>query len=392
MSQEEIESLMNGLDFGNDDAEEESTEDNKENQSNEKMSEDDINDLIAQTEDIISEEKEDDLDKKVSEDDIEALLSQAQENDNTDIETNNTQDNDESLNELLNTLDDEKSDNSQNEEQAEDDIEDILNELEKNDTTKNEEESKEDSSVSDESLDELLASIDGIEDDTKEQDKVVKEETSVEDEVKKEVKEELPKEIKSENEYDEKDDGIDDKISRGLFPLPVDDDTKVVNQLSIVANDSEEKATKIFDVLSNILDYNTEIQNDVQALASFNEKQLNMLTSLSNKFPNINAFKLNLEQSQLMDAHIQDINDKLNSGNTEIFQAMELMQYHDINRQKIERVMSVIRKLSTYLNNLFEDSGSHDEVAIAKHIHGDKGSSDLMADDDLEALIAEFNK
>ncbi|XPV83279.1 MAG: hypothetical protein ACNI22_05345 [Halarcobacter sp.] len=35
MSQEEIESLMNGLDFGNDDAEEESTEDNKENQSNE---------------------------------------------------------------------------------------------------------------------------------------------------------------------------------------------------------------------------------------------------------------------------------------------------------------------------------------------------------------------
>ncbi len=32
-----------------------------------------------------------------------------------------------------------------------------------------------------------------------------------------------------------------------------------------------------------------------------------------------------------------------------IFQGMELMQFNDINRQKMERVMSVIRKLSIYL-------------------------------------------
>jgi hypothetical protein len=71
---------------------------------------------------------------------------------------------------------------------------------------------------------------------------------------------------------------------------------------------------------------------------------------------------------------------------------MELMQYHDINRQKIERVMSVIRKLSIYLNNLFEDEGSHDEIAVAKHIHGDNDTDDLMGDEDLESLISEFNK
>ena len=45
----------------------------------------------------------------------------------------------------------------------------------------------------------------------------------------------------------------------------------------------------------------------------------------------------------------------MNDEDTQIFQAMELMQFNDINRQKIERVMSVIRKLSSYLNNLFED-------------------------------------
>lgn len=79
----------------------------------------------------------------------------------------------------------------------------------------------------------------------------------------------------------------------------------------------------------------------------------------------------------------------LNSEDLEIFQAMELMQFNDINRQKIERVMSVIRKLSMYLNNLFEDDGATKEVAIARHIHGDD-TNDLIGDD-LDKLIAEFS-
>jgi hypothetical protein len=391
MSQEEIESLMNGLDFGSDDIEEDSTEEKTEEKvidSNEKMSEDDINELIAQTEDIISEEKKEN--SKVSDDDINELLAQVDEN-NTKDDNNN----DESLDELLNSFEDNSSstDTKENiqeeldksetlqedskEEQNSDndeDIDQILKEIENEDSTKEDLETSDE--ASDESIDDLLASIDGITDDDSND-----EEFSLDD---------MPPAKTSSKDNDIKD--IDDKINKGLFPLPVEDDTKVVNQLSIVANDSEEKATKIFDVLSNILDYNTEIQNDVQALTTFNDKQLSMLSSLSKKFPNINAFKQNLEQSELMNKHIQDINEKLNLGNTEIFQAMELMQYHDINRQKIERVMSVIRKLSTYLNNLFEDAGNHSEVAVAKHIHGDKGTDDLMAEDDLEALIAEFNK
>ncbi len=393
MSQEEIESLMNGLDFGSDDIEEDSTEEKVEEKvidSNEKMSEDDINELIAQTEDIISEEKKESENPKVSDDDINELLAQVDGNDTKD------DNDDESLDELLNSFEDSSSssdleenseiqeeldslensetlkDNSEEEQSGDEDIDQILKEIESEDNSKDDLEASEE--ATDESIDDLLASIDGITDESSSDDKAVS----------------TPPAKTSSKDNDTKE--IDDKINKGLFPLPVEDDTKVVNQLSIVANDSEEKATKIFDVLSNILDYNTEIQNDVQALATFNEKQLSMLSSLSKKFPNINAFKQNLEQSELMDRHIQDINEKLNLGNTEIFQAMELMQYHDINRQKIERVMSVIRKLSTYLNNLFEDAGNHSEVAVAKHIHGDKGTDDLMAEDDLEALIAEFNK
>ncbi len=66
------------------------------------------------------------------------------------------------------------------------------------------------------------------------------------------------------------------------------------------------------------------------------------------------------------------------------------MQFNDINRQKIERVMSVIRKLSIYLNNLFEDDGKTTNLPMAKHIHGDE-TEDLVGDD-LDKLIAEFSQ
>lgn len=326
MSQEEIESLMNGLDFEDDSSpsEPEVIEDN-EPQGN--MSEDDINELIAQTEDIAN---------------------------NNDESVDN-----ESVDDILNSLEDVKVEETVSEETN---IDDILKELDQEEPKKEVNENlnadiitadpSSDENISNDNIDDLLASIDGVQ--------------------------------------DEKEEDIDRKINSGVFPLPVEEDTKVVNQLSAVANDSEEKATKIFDVLSNILDYNNAIQNDVQALNSFNERQIAMLSSLSQKFPNIQSFSQNLEHAQQMGEHINDANEKLNDGNTEIFQAMELMQYHDINRQKIERVMSVIRKLTIYLNNLFEDDNNRKDVAVAKHIHGDN-TEDLVAADDLEALIAEFN-
>ena len=68
---------------------------------------------------------------------------------------------------------------------------------------------------------------------------------------------------------------------------------------------------------------------------------------------------------------------------------MELMQYHDINRQKIERVMAVIRKLSSYLNGIFEDDSDKPEVQIAKHISGD--SNETVDEEDLESLISQFS-
>ncbi|QKF82913.1 hypothetical protein [Halarcobacter ebronensis] len=344
MSQEEIESLMNGLEFKDDEASSEPEEEKAESQDN--MSEDDINALIAQTGDLSKEEAKS-AEEDESVDDILNSLENVEVSEESNDETN--------IDDIIKELEASGSNEEENkvvEEEKEPTIEETI-------AASNEQ-------ISTDNIDELLSSIDGI---------------TEEEEVK-------PKENKEESHKDD----LDHKINSGVFPFPVEEDTKVVSQLSAVATDSEEKASKIFDVLSNILDYNNAIQKDIKALSNFSEKQINMLSSLNQKFPNIESFKQNLEFAKQMSEHISDANEKLNSGNTEIFQAMELMQYHDINRQKIERVMSVIRKLTIYLNNLFEDQEGRPEVAVARHIHGDSSTDDLMAGDDLEALIAEFNK
>jgi hypothetical protein len=350
MSQEEIESLMNGLDFEDEKTSSESAVDESESQGN--MSEDDINDLIAQTEDIVPPS-----DSITTEESVDDLLNSIEDNNSAEVSAEET-----NIDDILKELEEDEPEaaiekapevNIPNELiQAEEIV------LEQNIPV-----------VEEYNIDELLSSVDNSE---------PAEVTSVS--------------VSNTNNDDIGKDWTDDKIKNGIFPLPVEEDTKVVNQLNEVATDSEEKATKIFDVLSNILDYNNDIQTDLNELNGFNEKQIAMLNSLSQKFPNIDVFKQNLDQAENMGKHIDGIGDKLNDGNTEIFQAMELMQFHDINRQKIERVMSVIRKLSTYLNNLFEDDDSNRaEVAVANHIHGDN-TDDLMDDEDLESLITEFNK
>ncbi|KLD97054.1 hypothetical protein AF74_07830 [Aliarcobacter butzleri L349] len=180
------------------------------------------------------------------------------------------------------------------------------------------------------------------------------------------------------------------KINEGVFPFPAESDTKVVTQLSQVANDSEEKVSQIFDVLSLGLDNNNELRKVFKEYDSFITAETNLLMSLNNKFPNIKIFDEHLKNIHTVKDSLEKLKALLNDEDMHIFQGMELMQFNDINRQKIERVMSVIRKLSIYLNNLFEDDGKTTNLPMAKHIHGDE-TEDLVGDD-LDKLIAEFSQ
>ena len=354
MSQEEIEALMSGLDIEDDssDAEESST--------NTKVNTQEIEELLAQTEDYKKEDSKskNDEDSKISINDSKDIISKKEE---SRVKT--------------------------------DEIEQLLHDIETNSSTSKddiEEDEKEDSF---EDLD--LVSLDKLEEELKSSNSTTEEEPSVIETSKTKTKEEPLKEkeviVKKEERSDEDvaKDWTSSRIEEGVFPLPAEKDTKVVSQLNQVANDSEEKVSQIFDVLSLTLDNNTELRNSLKSIELFISSQTSLLESLNTKFPNIDVFTEHLNNVKSVSITLDSLKQQANAEDAQIFQAMELMQFNDINRQKIERVMAVIRKLSMYLNNLFEDDGTASNVAVAKHIHGDH-SSDL-AGDDLDKLIAEFS-
>lgn len=337
MSQEEIEALMNGLDI----------------------------------EDEVEESSDDTESETLSMDEIENLVLESQGDEDAEIKDDSSEDDEEfDLDSLVNEFSkDMEDDEDSSEEISNDDIDALINS-----TTSSNKESLED-------LASVISEIDAKDED-EDIEKLIKEEPKaiIEDDPKKPVIDDSAFQS-----------WADTKINQGIMPIPAENDAKVVNQLSQVANDSEEKVSQIFDVLSSTLDTNNDIRGILKHTNEVLEAQTNLLNTLSVKFPNVGLFASNLEQIQTLGTDISKINEHLMNEDNQIFQAMELMQFNDINRQKIERVMSVIRKLSIYLNNLFEDEHSMSkEIVTAKHIHGD--DNEVVTGDDLEKLIDEFNK
>ena len=261
-------------------------------------------------------------------------------------------------------------------EQESNDIDAILagiDGIEDNDTQEEPEESFENQDI-----DSILASIDGVVDDGS---------TAQMEEVAQEVVEETSSTPSNNSDDYQKD--LDSKIEQGIYPMPVEQEHKVVNQLSQVAEDSEAKASQIFDVLSFILDENDIIGRNLSTSSDFITSQIILLERLAQKFPNIEIFEEQLLKAQEAKTSLEGVESIMGDENGKLFEAMELMQFHDINRQKIERVMSVIRKLSNYLNGLFEDDGKP-EVQVAKHISGD--GNETVTADDLDSLIAQYSQ
>lgn len=333
MSQEEIEALMNGLDLDSDTKG--SVEVEPESSSSDVLSQDDIAALMAQTSPASSYQDDDE--------DLEALIGKYSSTESAQPSV----------------------------------TESIIDAAS--------------SSISDDDLDAILAGIDGIKNEDippvvqpakqqKKPDVIIDSQISMVPETR--TAKEIDVEAIAKN-------WTDKQIDSGVFPLPVEKSNKVVNQLHQVAKDGEEQASKIFDVLSFLLDENNGVQKNAKVLDDFVTKQIILLDTLTNKFPHIELFATHLVAAQSVANAAKEIKSKVDDENNHLFEAMELMQFHDINRQKIERVMAVIKRLANYLNNLFEDETGMPDIKIAKHIHGDH-NSDLVGNNDLEALIAEF--
>lgn len=195
----------------------------------------------------------------------------------------------------------------------------------------------------------------------------------------------------SSNKYEGLPEGYSDETAHH-WPLPATDENKMVHQLDDVTKESEEKASQIFDIIEEIstdlMDKESNVQNVIDTLQS----NIDLFTTLSRKFPDVKAFS---EQLQKNEEALNDANDAIEmiqtSGDS-IMNVMDIMQYQDIHRQKIERVINVMRALSKYMNTLFEGKVDDSKrVASATHIAGDT-HNDVASTDDIEALLAQFGQ
>ncbi|WP_367706705.1 protein phosphatase CheZ [Helicobacter pylori] len=181
------------------------------------------------------------------------------------------------------------------------------------------------------------------------------------------------------------------KISPNEWPPPPPtEEHKVVHQLDDVTRDSEVKATQIFDQLDLIGASAEKIAKMVKKIQEPLQKHQEIFDNLHAHFPNVESFKTALnEQQEILNA-LKSIEEEAANCSDSSMQAMDIMQFQDIHRQKIERVVNVMRALSQYMNSLFE--GKIDDskrVSSATFITGDD-DKDLASADDIEALIASF--
>ena len=207
--------------------------------------------------------------------------------------------------------------------------------------------------------------------------------------------EETEEEVAEEEPEAEDDDEVERyrASARHTMPPPATDDHKMVHQLDDVTKESEEKATEIFDIIEGISNELMEHESRVAEAREVVASNVALFETLSMKFPDVTAFGTQLEKNRAAIEELDSLEEVLQRSGDSIMNVMDIMQYQDIHRQKIERVINVMRALSGYLNNLFAGKKDDTErVASATHLPGDMTTEDVVSNDDIEALLASLGK
>ncbi len=174
-------------------------------------------------------------------------------------------------------------------------------------------------------------------------------------------------------------------------PPPPTEDHKIVNQLDTVTRDSEKKATEIFDKLEAISAQTMEMESLLDTQQEQLTQQRSLFVKLTEHYPHVQSFAQALQRCDEMLEKVETLKATAQTSGDEIMMIMDIMQYQDIHRQKIERVINVMRALLRYMNSMFESQIDDDKrVSSAVHIHGDSESGELVSNEDIEALIASF--
>ncbi|MDE6959011.1 MAG: chemotaxis protein, partial [Helicobacter apodemus] len=116
-----------------------------------------------------------------------------------------------------------------------------------------------------------------------------------------------------------------------------------------------------------------------------------MLQKFHKKFPDFHTFSQKLEEIQHIKEVLKTITNNIQDISNAALEAMDIMQYQDIHRQKIERVINVMRSLAKYMNSLFESKiDDSKRVSSAVHIEGDN-TENVLNEEDIEKLVSSLS-
>ncbi len=141
---------------------------------------------------------------------------------------------------------------------------------------------------------------------------------------------------------------------------------RVIDRLDEINRESEEKVNKLFGKLESISAEVDEVENLIEDIKPYVNKHKEFMDFFVEHFPKT-SIKKNYEYFKNIVNILNEIETKVNSIRDNTFDAMDILQFQDITRQKIERVISVIKALHDYLNNWF--ASDYESVPRARVAH-----------------------
>ena len=218
---------------------------------------------------------------------------------------------------------------------------------------------------------------------------------SIEDIIDEFTQESSEKELsKKESEEDEQTNLKDDSNGSGQekikgVRLP-ENEHRVIDKLDEINKESEEKVNKLFEYLETITDELDKTEKLIQEIKPYMEKHKEFMDFFVEHFPKT-VVKNNYEYFKNIIDITKDIENSVSVIRDSVFDAMDTLQFQDITRQKIERVISVIKALHDYLNMWFDSSYEDKPRARVAHTIVDEKEKGKI-DQDVEDIIKQMQE
>lgn len=165
--------------------------------------------------------------------------------------------------------------------------------------------------------------------------------------------------------------GLDsiNKVNEDKQPnINIDEIEKLISQNNKAdkINNSNENSSKIINTLNSTLRNNNETREKLNTFKNYIYSNFELFNSLSNKFPNIEIFKAQIDLAEDMSNNLKNITNILDAEDKKIIDLIHLIKLGANNSEEIDKGIAVIRKLSSYLNRLLEDEYSIQDMKIEK--------------------------